>query len=294
MADITVIVLTHNEEANLPDLLVSVAPLEGQVYVVDSGSTDRTREIAESAGCTVIDHSFEGYAVQRNWTFDNLPVASAWTLCLDADERLTRPLAEEIVAVTEDRQALEAYLLRKRTLFMGRWIRYGGQYPSYHLRLFRSGRGRCEDRLYDQHFVTDGRIGRLRNDYIDVITSNLSTWVERHNRWAKLEALELARGGTGDARVTPKLTGTAVERKRFLRQNVYGRAPLFLRAFALFIFDYVFRLGFLDGRPGLVFFVLQRFWFRFLTDAMIMESQLKPAALPLAPPACGETACRKR
>ena len=168
-------------------------------------------------------------------------------------------------------------MLRKRTIFMGRWLRHGGQYPAYHLRLFRSGRGRCEARLYDQHFVVDGRVGRLRNDYVDVITSDLGTFVARHNRWAELEAEEILARGAGRARtgpmVQPMLTGTAIERRRFLRTRVYQRFPLFLRPFLFWFYGYVLRGGFLDGIEGLVFHTLQRFWFRFLIDARIWELQ---------------------
>jgi glycosyltransferase involved in cell wall biosynthesis len=246
--------------------------------VVDSGSTDRTLEIARAAGCHVVDHPFENYAVQRNWAFDHLPIGAPWTLCLDADERLTPELADEIEeTVSQQGNPFDRFMLRKRTVFMGRWIRHGGQYPAYHLRLFRSGRGRCEARLYDQHFIVDGRVGSLRNDYIDVITSDLGTFIIRHNRWAELEAEEILTGSTGAARqgpaVDPVLTGTAIERRRFLRTRVYQRFPLFVRPFLFWFYGYVLRLGFLDGIEGLIFHTLQGFWFRFLIDAKIWERQ---------------------
>ena len=168
-------------------------------------------------------------------------------------------------------------MLRKRTVFTRRWLRWGGQYPSWHLRLFRTGRGRCENRLYDQHFVVDGPVGRLHHDYIDVLTDDLSRWVERHNRWASLEAAELASKAAGSGEVEAKLFGSPIERKRWLRYRLYRNAPLFVRPFLLFVVDYVFRLGFLDGRPGLVFHVLQRFWFRFLVDAKLYELRFREA-----------------
>jgi glycosyltransferase involved in cell wall biosynthesis len=274
--ELAVILLTLNEERNLPDALRSLHGLNAEVFVVDSGSTDRTLEIARDAGCHVVEHPFENYALQRNWAFDHLPIAAPWTLCLDADERLTPALVDEIrQAVSRQDRAFDGYLLRKRTVFMGRWIRHGGQYPAWHLRLFRSGRGRCEDRLYDQHFVVAGQVGRLLNDYIDVITSDLGTFVARHNRWAGLEAEEILARSRGIAvagpSVAPVLTGTAIERRRFLRTRVYQRFPLFVRPFLLWFYGYVLRLGFLDGIEGLIFHALQRFWFRFLIDARIWE-----------------------
>ena len=273
---LSVIILTLNEEANLPLALGSLRPLGPEIFVVDSGSTDRTLAIAHAAGCRVVEHPFENYAVQRNWAFDHLPIGAPWTLCLDADERLTPELADEIrKTLAQQDSPYDGYMLRKRTVFMGRWIRHGGQYPAYHLRLFRSGRGRCEARLYDQHFVVDGRVGSLRSDYVDVITSDLGTFIVRHNRWAELEAEEILARSTGaagpGATVAPVLTGTAIERRRFLRTRVYQRFPLFVRPFLFWFYGYVLRLGFLDGIEGLIFHTLQRFWFRFLIDAKIWE-----------------------
>ena len=274
--NIAVVVLTLNEESNLPALLESIAPLHPKVFVVDSGSIDKTVQIAEANNCTVVIHPFENYAKQRNWAFQNLTISVPWTLCLDADERLTPELVAEIrELIAVHNNPFDGYMLRKRTVFMGRWLRWGGQYPAYHLRLFRTGKGRCEDRMYDQHFTVNGNVGRLRYDYIDILTDSLSKWTERHNNWATLEAAELTRSGPREGQVEPLLFGNPIERKRFLRMQIYKRFPLFFRPFLLFFLDYFLRLGFLDGRPGLIFHFLQRLWFRFLVDAKIMEIHLK-------------------
>jgi glycosyltransferase involved in cell wall biosynthesis len=268
--------------------LSSQRGLDAEVFVVDSGSTDSTREIARAAGCHVVEHPFENSALQRNWAFDHLPIATPWTLCLDAGERLTPDLVDEIrEEISRQDGACDGYMLRKRTIFMGRWIRHGGQYPAYHLRLFRSGRGRCEARLYDQHFVVDGRVGRLANDYVDVITSDLSTFIVRHDRWAALEAEEILTSSPQTARqgptVAPALTGTAIERRRFLRTRVYQRFPLFVRPFLFWFYGYVLRGGFLDGTEGLIFHTLQRFGFRFLIDAKIWERRRGARPRPVRP-----------
>lgn len=267
----SVVVLTKDEEANLPALLRSLDGLACRLFVVDSGSTDRTVAIVEAAGCEVVEHPFENYAAQRNWSFDHLPIATPWVLSLDADERLTPELRDEIArVVAADDPGFDGYMLRKQTWFMGRWLRHGGQYPSWHLRLARAGKVRCEDRLYDQHYVVDGAVGRLKCDYIDILTDSLTNWTDRHNRWATLEARELL-SDEDRIQVRPRWSGTPIERKRFLRLRVYRKFPLFVRPFLLFFFDYIVRLGFLDGRPGLIFHVLQRFWFRFLVDAKLYE-----------------------
>lgn len=277
---LTVVVLALDEEANLPACLASLHGLRATLVVVDSGSTDHTLDIAKQAGAVVLSHPFENYAAQRNWAQDHLPASTDWILHLDADERLTAPLVQEINTVLGNQLAnVDGFMLRKRTVFLGRWIKHGGHYPAYHLRLFRSERGRCEDRLYDQHFVVQGPTGQLRHDYVDVLTSDLTTWTQRHARWADLEAREL-QSPAAQAQVRSALLGNPIERRRWLRTGVYGHAPLFLRAFMYWFYRYVIRRGFLDGQEGLIFHFLQGFWFRFLIDAKIFERRrITPASL---------------
>ena len=271
---ISAVILAYNEEKNLPDCLESLAGVASEIVVVDSGSTDRTREIAEQAGARVVVHPFENYAVQRNWAVDSLPLAGEWVLHLDADERLTKPLADEMAVRAASAPAdVEGFLLRKRSIFMGRWIRHGGHYPSYHLRLIRKGKGRCEDRLYDQHFVVNGRVLSFKNDYIDVMASDLNVWTMRHLKWAALEAAEISGRAAAGARVVPRWSGNPIERRRWLRERAFLRTPLFLRAFLYFAYRYVIRLGFLDGREGLIFHFLQGCWFRFMVDALVDEAR---------------------
>jgi glycosyltransferase involved in cell wall biosynthesis len=271
MNSLAVVVLTYNEEVNLPRCLDSLQGLHCSIVVVDSGSTDRTQQIAERYKAALLSHPFENYAVQRNWVQENLPLETDWVLHLDADERLTPELASEInrtLAAADD--GIDGFLLRKRTIFMGRWIRHGGHYPSYHLRLFRLHKGRCEDRLYDQHFVVNGKVKPLDSDYLDIVATNLSTWTLRHKRWAELEANEMLAQDDRRRQVHPDLLGNPIERRRWFR-NAYSRGPLFGRAFAYWSYRYLLRLGFLDGKEGLIFHFLQGFWFRFLLDAMIYE-----------------------
>jgi glycosyltransferase involved in cell wall biosynthesis len=269
---LSLVVLTMNEERNLPDCLRSVAGLNCEIFIVDSGSTDRTVDIARSAGAAVVTHPFESYGAQRNWALANLPFSCEWVLNLDADERLTPELAREISEMLASPPAgTDGFRLRRRTVFMGRWIRHGGHYPNYQLRLFRRSAGACEDRLYDQHFVVRGVVSSMKHDYIDVVASELSTWSVRHIRWAQAEADELVRKSVEGPRVSASLSGGPIGRRRWLREKIYGQAPLFVRPLAYWFYRYFIRLGFLDGREGLLFHFLQGFWYRFLVDAVLYE-----------------------
>jgi glycosyltransferase involved in cell wall biosynthesis len=275
-AYLSAIVLTFNEERNLPECLASLAGWVDEIFVVDSGSTDRTVDIARQAGARVYEHAFDHYGAQRNWAIDHLPIASAWTLHVDADERITPELQRSITAaLAREPGEVEGFLVSRRTMFMGRWIRHGGHYPAWHLRLMRTGAGRCEDRLYDQHFYVSGAVQKLQGDLIDTWTPDVATFTARHLRWAALEAAEHEAPAAAAGRIRGRLgSDNAIEQRRWLR-DWYARLPLFVRPTAYFLYRYVVRLGFLDGRPGLVFHVLQGFWFRFLVDALILERRLR-------------------
>jgi glycosyltransferase involved in cell wall biosynthesis len=264
-----VILLSFNSEDTLGATLVRARLVSDEIFVVDSGSSDSTLELAIHAGASVVEHPFEHYGAQRNWAIDNLPVTRPWQLHLDADEWMDDRLVEAIGALPDD-PPHSGYFLPRYVKFLGRVLRHGGMSPTWHLRLFRTGMGRCEERRYDQHFlVTSGATAKLSGAMIDDIRMPLSEWTARHNRWADNEVAELA-DEPAAGRIKPDARGNPIERKRFQRER-YNRAPLFLRPFLLFAYRYFFRLGFLDGTEGLIFWVLQTFWFRFLVDAKIWE-----------------------
>jgi glycosyltransferase involved in cell wall biosynthesis len=265
----SIVILTYNSAATIEATLVQAMELSDDIHVVDSFSTDDTVALCRRHGAQVVQHPFENYGVQRNWAIDHLELRSPWQLHLDADERLTAQLIASIRALPDD-PAEAGFLIPRLVQFLGRELRHGGMSPTWHLRLFRNGAGRCEERKYDQHFyVSQGAVRRLEGYMVDEIRMSLSEWTARHNRWSDAEVQEQM-GSSAGAGVQPRLMGNAVERKRFLR-SLYDGAPLFVRPFALFFYRYVVRLGFLDGREGFVFWVLQTFWFRFLIDAKLFE-----------------------
>lgn len=272
---LSVVILTFDAEATLPNTLASLAGLADETFCVDSGSRDRTVEIARAAGATVVEHAFEHYGAQRNWAIETLPLAGAWELHLDADERLTPELVEQIrQAIDSAPAALEGYYIPRLVHFFGQPLRHGGMFPIYHLRLFRRGAGRCEERLYDQHFYVAGQTGRLSAPMIDDMRGSFAVWKARHRTWAKLEARQLARAGPPQPGVIAgRFGGTPVERKRALRR-LYEGLPPFVRPFLLFGYRFLLRGGFRDGRQGWRFYFYQTLWFRLLIDLELVKLRL--------------------
>lgn len=269
---LSIVILTKDEEANLPRTLESLRGIGAEVFVVDSGSTDRTVEIARAAGCSVWEHAFVNQAAQVNWALDNLPLATPWVMRLDADERFTTELASELqsvlpVALPE----VSGYQLKRQVHFWGTWIRHGGYYPIWLFRIWRRGTARSEQRWMDEHMVSSGgRVERLRQDIIDENHKGLGFWVEKHNQYADREVKDLlARRGVPETTTV----GGQAGRKRWLKENLYARSPLFVRAFAYWFLRYFLLLGFLDGVPGLVFHFNQALWYRLLVDAKLREAR---------------------
>jgi glycosyltransferase involved in cell wall biosynthesis len=269
---VSIIILAYNEEKNIKFCLESVVGLSDEIFIVDSFSTDGTLQIGKSYTDKIFQHPFSNYGHQRNWAQSNLPIKNEWVLHLDADERLTPELADEIRRkIGNVPTNINGFLIKKKAIFLGRWIRHGGHYPVYHLRLFRKDRGRCENRKYDQHFICEGNTLKLDSDLIEENNVDLTAWTSNHNRWATAEAQELAALGSKEGQIKEAFLGSPIERRRWLKNRIFKRSPLFVRSFLYFVYRYFLRLGFLDGKEGLIFHFLQGLWFRFLVDAKIYE-----------------------
>ena len=268
----TVILLSFNSEDTLGATLTRARQVSDEIFVVDSFSSDGTVRLAESFGAKVVQHAFENYGAQRNWAIDNLPTTCKWQLHLDADEVMDDELVAAIQALPEQTPHA-GYFVPRYVKFLGRVLRHGGMSPTWHLRLFLTGVGRCEDRKYDQHYMLTGpgTTGQLPGVMIDDIAMSISEWTARHNRWADGEVAEMdAKNEAG--RLVADAKGNPAQRKRALREK-YNNLPLFMRPFLLFGYRYFVKLGFLDGTEGFIFWVLQTFWFRFLIDAKIWEKR---------------------
>lgn len=277
-APLSLLILTYNEEVHLERALESARGWAGEIIVIDSGSTDKTLEICRQHGVKVFQHPFKNQAEQFNWAIDHVPVAHPWIMRLDADETVTPELALEITQTLPTLpESVTGLYLKRRVFFMGRWIRHGDYYPMWFLRIFRKGAGRYEEIAEEHILLSRGKALHLKHDFIDDNRKGLSFWVDKHNHWAVGEMLDLlhieAQGALPAGTVPPGLFSTQERRRRWLKVRVYARLPLFFRAFLYFLYRYVLRFGFLDGREGLIFHFLQGCWYRFLVDAKIVEAR---------------------
>jgi glycosyltransferase involved in cell wall biosynthesis len=268
-ASLTVIILTRDEARHIGRCIASVTGLAERIIVVDSGSTDATCALAAAAGAEVRQHGWVNHASQFNWALDHCAITSEWILRLDADEVVTPPLATALTAFFAAPGTAVGVTINRAIHFLGRRIRWGGIYPVEILRLWRTGKGRIENRWMDEHVLVDGRIAHVDGDIADINLNNVGWWTAKHNGYATREAIDqLTRDAGSEA---ARNLSPQARRKRWLKDNVYARLPLGLRPLLYFLYRYVVLLGFLDGWQGLAFHGLQGLWYRFLVDVKIAE-----------------------
>jgi len=275
MNDISVQILTYNEEKNIEKCIKSVLPLTNRIFVVDSGSTDNTVAVCEKYGVTVKYRKWTNYAEQLNWGLDNFEFGTDWIMRLDADEELTDELVTALMQfLSEPPAAITGVYVKRRVYFMGRWIKHGGYYPTWLLRVFRNGIGRCENLWMDEHIVvSEGKNLMLHYDLIDKNNKDLTFWTDKHNKYSDREVLDIVNKieNMKNSELTVSLSDGQASLRRWMKDRIYLKFPLFLRPFLYFMYRYVFKLGFLDGKEGLIFHFLQGFWYRFLVDAKYYE-----------------------
>lgn len=252
---VSILILTHDEEVNIRQALTSVCGWADEIFVVDSFSVDQTVAIAREMGATVVQNPWPGYAAQKNWALDRLPFRNEWVFILDADEYLSDELKQEIAElVASDGNGFDGFYVKWRLMFYGQWIRHSGWYPGWGLRFFRHRLGRYENRPVDEHIILNGKAGRCKNDIVHRDLHDMEYWITKHIRYAQLNAdayTQLEENQGAEQRIKPSLFGSQAQRRRFIKERIWRHLPA--RGVLYFIYLYVFRLGFLDGKKGLVF-----------------------------------------
>ena len=273
MNDITAIILTKNEELNIERCIRSVQSLADRIVVVDSGSTDQTVSLAQALGAEIFSHPFLYYADQFNWALDHVDVRTTWVYRLDADEEVPDILSAEIreACSRHAKDDVNGFLMKHRLRFLGRELLHGGAYPFIKMTVFKYGIGRFEDRPMGEHVVlSEGRSLTLEHDCIHHDFKNLTAFVNKHNSYATREVADIA----ARAEKRQEILYAEAERTKKLRDGFYYRLPMFWRAKFYYIYRYYIRLGFLDGRAGKIYAMLQAYFYRWLVDAKLYEQRV--------------------
>jgi glycosyltransferase involved in cell wall biosynthesis len=256
-SDVTVIILTYNEEENIARAIQNTIGWAKEVIVLDSFSSDDTIEIAKAKGAKIVQKKFDNYSSQRNFAIQEIKMNSDWILFLDADEYLSEELKVEITSVLKNPE-VDGYYLKRRFYFNGKWIRWGGYYPTWILRLFRKDKGLFQ-REINEHLVLKGITGKLNNYFADDNQKPMRFWWKKHIDYAQQEALSLYKGNLN--KIELNLWGSQADRKLWIRYRIWNRLPVFIRPFIYYFYRYILRFGFLDGfifhfYHGLVYYLI--------------------------------------
>lgn len=261
------IILTKDEENHILRAIHSAQRISKKIYIIDSGSKDSTIDIAKKAGAEVlINENWINHATQFNWALSQIPNNHEWILRLDADEIVTNNLAEEILyklPIIKDN--ISGIYIKRNMIFLNKKIKWGGVYPIKVLRIFKHGCGQSENKWMDEHIIVSGKTSEFSGEIIDNNLNSISWWVTKHNRYASLEAIEILN------KEYKFLKKEKIANENFLKDKVYLRFPILIRSLFYFIYRYFIRLGFLDGKNGTAFHILQGFWYRYLVDIKLTE-----------------------
>ncbi len=276
---LTAIVLTYNEELHLQRCIDTLKGVCSDIVVVDSYSSDNTREIAITNGARFYQNKFTNHANQLNWGIDNGEIKTDWVLRIDADEYLSEELSMNIIKKLGSLdQNIHGIRVKRLMYFFDKPLRKGGMYPIWHTKIWRTGSAFCEQRWMDERMnLTQGETTTLEGDLIDYNLNNLTWWTQKHNGYATREAIDILdkiHNFTNSNLVQANLFGNVEERRRWFKQR-YLNLPLFFRPFLFWFVRYFIQGGFLEGKRGFIWNILQCGWYRFLVDAKIHEAYQK-------------------
>ena len=278
--DISAIILTKDESIHIARCIKSLNSANINVYIVDSGSTDTTTNIATSLGAKVYQNEWKNYADQFQWGLDNCPIDTRWVMRMDADEYLEPDLIKELKLGLENiSNDIQGLYIRRKYFFLGKWIRHGAVYPLNLLRIWRTGKGRIESRWMDEHIVLEeqGKTEFLKGHIVDDNKNNTRWYIDKHNKYADREMVDIIIQKYSlfdtDNSISSDKSNYQARIKRFIKENIYNNLPVFFRPVLYFLYRYFLRLGFMDGVKGFAFHFMQGLWYRSLVDLRVYEAE---------------------
>ena len=277
---ISVIILTHNEEIHIERAIKNIKKISNNIFVVDSFSNDKTIAIAKKNGAKIYKNKFINHSKQFKWALKNLPIKSKWVMRLDADEYLEDNLIKEIKQKLPNlSNDITGINLKRKHIFMDKWIKFGGRYPLTLLRLWKYNCADIEDRWMDEHmFLKKGRSVTFKYDFADHNLKSLSFLIDKHNKYATKEAIEVLikklKLSTKKTILSTKNSTLEISYKRFVKEAIFNKFFFGLKSLLYFTYRYFFLLGFLDGKRGLIYHFIQGFYYRFLVEAKLLELEI--------------------
>ena len=272
LADVTVIIMTNNEERHIERCLLSIKDFIKKIVIIDSFSTDNTLNIIKKYNVEVLQHEWISYSSQLNWGIENANVKTEWIFRLDPDEIASKILAKKICSYLNNLSSKTSGVsIVRRLVFLEKEINFGGDFPQKGVRIWRNRRGKCDNTWSDEHIIVDGNIEHINLDIVDNNLNNISWWTAKHNKFATRETIEFFLQRERKEKNKDLKLAKREKLKKNLKFKIYYNLPIGLRPFLFFIYKYIFRLGFLNGWQGLAWCFLQGFWYRFLVDLKIME-----------------------
>lgn len=269
-ADITAIILTKNEEINIGDCIQSIRETVSRIVVIDSFSDDNTVTIARKLGAEVYQHPFENYARQYMYGIEIADPDTMWTLRIDADERLTPESAKELEQICDANMDtnVAGIVLRFKKNFLGKDLHYGGVYPWKKMNCYKTKLGSIEDRNMDEHIVlSTGSVINMKSDCLHFDFKNLEYFINKHNWYSSRETVDYFEN------LKERKPKSELDLKTWFKLNIYYKFPLGMRAHLYYLYRYYILMGFLDGKEGKIYAFLQAYWYRYLVDAKIYESE---------------------
>ncbi len=280
MSELSVIILTYNEELHIKRCIESLKLVTNNIFIVDSYSTDNTVEIGKALGAKVYQRAWRNYADQFQWGLDNCPIDTEWVMRMDADEYIEQDLVKELpAALSRISNNVTGFYIRRKYFFLGCWVKYGAVYPLNLLRIWRTGKGRIENRWMDEHIVLngEGETSAMSGHIVDDNLNNTKWWTEKHNAYADREMIDILDRKynlfPGDDSLTVRHDSSQAKIKRLVKEGLYNRLPIFVRPLLYFLYRYFLRLGFLDGKSGFAFHFFQGYWYRSLVDLRVYEAE---------------------